>query len=74
MTRIGRMYLTLPLYKAFVATPDGPGLCRSGLRHAKPGYHPMTQRAVEGIIKKAKKQQAQKSASSSVRADGNSRT
>ncbi|MGA9829104.1 MAG: M1 family metallopeptidase [Rhodanobacteraceae bacterium] len=59
MTRIGRLYLTLPLYKAFVKTPDGLAYAEAVYAHAKPGYHPMTQRAVDGIIKKAKKTQAQ---------------
>ncbi len=55
MTRIGRLYLTTPLYKAFVKTPDGLAYAEQVYAKAKDGYHPMTQQAVEGIIAKAKK-------------------
>ncbi|MFC5742498.1 M1 family metallopeptidase [Dyella tabacisoli] len=54
MTRIGRLYLTTPLYKAFVKTPAGLAYAEQVYAKAKPGYHPMTQAAVEGIIAKAK--------------------
>lgn len=55
MTRIGRLYLTLPLYKAFAATPDGLAFAQKVYAKAKSGYHPMTQAAVEKIFAKAKK-------------------
>ncbi|MEO7063587.1 MAG: M1 family metallopeptidase [Dokdonella sp.] len=55
MTRIGRLYLTLPLYKAFAATPDGLVFAQKVYATAKLGYHPMTQAAVEKIFAKAKK-------------------
>ena len=54
MTRIGRLYLTVPLYKAFVKTPDGMAYAEQAYARAKTNYHPMTQQAVEGIIAKAK--------------------
>ncbi|MEO7067997.1 MAG: M1 family metallopeptidase [Rhodanobacter sp.] len=54
MVRIGRMYLTTPLYKAFVKTPEGLAYAEQVYSKAKPGYHPMTQKAVEAIIAKAK--------------------
>ena len=55
MTRIGRMYLTVPLYKALIATPDGLAFAEQVYAKAKPGYHPLTQQAVEGLLDKAKK-------------------
>ena len=55
MTRIGRLYLTLPLYKAFAATPDGLAFAEKVYAKAKSGYHPMTQAAVEKVFAKAKK-------------------
>ncbi|MGA7296145.1 MAG: M1 family metallopeptidase [Rhodanobacteraceae bacterium] len=55
MTRIGRLYLTMPLYKALVKTPNGLAFAEKVYAKAKPGYHPMTQRAVESVIASAKK-------------------
>jgi leukotriene-A4 hydrolase len=54
MTRIGRIYLTTPLYKAFVKTPEGLAYAEQVYAKAKAGYHPLTQQVVEGIIAKAK--------------------
>ncbi|MFC5436573.1 M1 family metallopeptidase [Rhodanobacter umsongensis] len=54
MVRIGRLYLTTPLYKAFVKTPEGLAYAEQVYAKARPGYHPMTQQAVEGILAKAK--------------------
>ncbi|WP_266160354.1 M1 family metallopeptidase, partial [Dyella silvatica] len=55
MTRIGRLYLTTPLYKAFVKTPAGLAYAKQVYAKAKAGYHPMTQQAVQKIIDNAKK-------------------
>jgi len=55
MVRIGRLYLTTPLYKALVKTPEGLAFAEQVYAKAKPGYHPLTQQAVEGIIAKAKR-------------------
>jgi aminopeptidase N len=55
MTRIGRLYLTTPLYKAFVKTPAGLAYAEQVYAKAKAGYHPMTQEVVQKIIDKAKK-------------------
>ena len=57
MTRIGRMYLTVPLYKALVGTPGGLAYAEQVYAKAKPGYHPLTQQVVEDLIAKAKKAQ-----------------
>jgi aminopeptidase N len=55
MTRIGRLYLTLPLYQAFVKTPDGLAYAEQVYARARSGYHPLTQDAVEAVFAKAKK-------------------
>ncbi|HZX71887.1 MAG TPA: leukotriene A4 hydrolase C-terminal domain-containing protein, partial [Rhodanobacter sp.] len=54
MIRIGRIYLTTPLYKALVKTPEGLAYAEQVYAKARPGYHPLTQHVVEGIIAKAK--------------------
>ncbi len=55
MSRIGRLYLTMPLYKAFAKTPEGLAYAEQVYVKAKPGYHPMTQQAVEAVFAKARK-------------------
>jgi aminopeptidase N len=55
MTRIGRLYLTLPLYRAFSKTPDGLAFAEQVYAKAKSGYHPLTQQAVEALFAKAAK-------------------
>ncbi|GAB2537501.1 M1 family metallopeptidase [Rhodanobacter koreensis] len=55
MTRIGRLYLTLPLYQALVKTPQGLDYAEQVYAKAKSGYHPLTQQAVETLFGKAKK-------------------
>jgi aminopeptidase N len=55
MMRIGRLYLTLPLYQALVTTPEGLTYAEKVYAKAKPGYHPLTQQAVEAIFAKAHK-------------------
>jgi hypothetical protein len=54
MTRIGRIYLTTPLYKALVKTPEGLAFAEQVYAKARAGYHPLTQQVVEGILAKAK--------------------
>ncbi|MGH8183764.1 MAG: M1 family metallopeptidase [Rhodanobacteraceae bacterium] len=49
-TRIGRLYLTMPVYKAFVATPEGFAYAERVYAKAKGGYHPLTQMAVERLF------------------------
>ena len=58
MRRIGRLYLTTPLYKAFAKTPAGLAYARQVYARAMDGYHPMTQKAVEAIFAKAKEANA----------------
>ena len=57
MTRIGRLYLTMPLYAAFAKTPDGLAYAEQVYAKAKAGYHPLTQQAVEALFAKAKAKQ-----------------
>lgn len=53
MSRIGRMYLTVPVYKAFAQSPEGLAYAEKVYAKAKPGYHPMTQRVVEHVLGEA---------------------
>ena len=55
MTRIGRLYLTMPLYRALSKTPDGLAFAQQVYAKAKSGYHPLTQQAVEALFAKAGK-------------------
>jgi aminopeptidase N len=51
MTRIGRIYLTLPLYKALASTPAGLAYAKGVYAAAKAGYHPLTQQAIERVLR-----------------------
>ncbi|HEX5961506.1 MAG TPA: M1 family metallopeptidase [Rhodanobacteraceae bacterium] len=53
-TRIGRLYLTMPIYKAFVATPEGFAYAEQLYAKAKDGYHPLTRMAVERLFAKTR--------------------
>ncbi len=53
MTRIGRIYLTLPVYGAFAKTPDGLAFAEATYAKAKDGYHPLTQAAIKTVFDKA---------------------
>jgi leukotriene-A4 hydrolase len=53
MTRIGRLYLTMPVYAALSKTPDGLAFAEQVYGKAKNGYHPLTQQAVEALFAKA---------------------
>jgi aminopeptidase N len=48
---IGRRKLVAPLYDDLMKTPQGAGLARSIYARARPGYHPITQTAVDAIVK-----------------------
>jgi aminopeptidase N len=54
MARIGRLYLTMPVYKAFCATPEGFAYAEKVYAKAKDGYHPLTQMAVERLFAKTR--------------------
>jgi aminopeptidase N len=53
MTRIGRIYLMLPVYSAFAKTPDGLAFAEQVYAKAKDGYHPLTRMAIERVFAKA---------------------
>jgi aminopeptidase N len=53
-TRIGRMYLTLPIYKALVKTPAGFAYAEQVYAKGKAGYHPLTRMAIEKVFAKAR--------------------
>ncbi len=54
MTRIGRLYLTMPVYVALSKTPEGLAFAEQVYAKAKDGYHPLTQQAVQALFAKAK--------------------
>lgn len=54
MTRIGRQYLTLPVYTAFAATAAGLAHAEAAYLEAKPSYHPITQAGIERVLNKAR--------------------
>ncbi len=54
VTRIGRLYLTMPVYKAFVATPEGLAYAEQVYAGAKDGYHPLTRMAVERLFERTR--------------------
>jgi len=58
MTRIGRLYLTMPVYKALVQTPEGFAYAEKVYAKAKDGYHPLTQMAVERLFAKTRASEA----------------
>jgi len=58
MTRIGRLYLTMPVYKALVQTPEGFAYAEEVYAKAKDGYHPLTQMAVERLFAKTRASEA----------------
>ncbi|HET7561506.1 MAG TPA: M1 family metallopeptidase [Rhodanobacteraceae bacterium] len=53
-TRIGRLYLTIPIYKALVKTPEGFAFAEQVYAKAKDGYHPLTRMAVEKLFAKTR--------------------
>ena len=58
ITRIGRLYLTMPVYKAFCATQEGFAYAEKAYAKAKDGYHPLTRMAVERLFEKTRAAQA----------------
>ena len=50
LTRVGRMKLVLPVYKALVSTDAGRAFAVQVFETAKPGYHPITIAAVQKIL------------------------
>jgi aminopeptidase N len=55
MRRIGRLYLTMPLYRALTQVPGGLAYAKKVYAKAKAGYHPLTRRAVESLFAQSAK-------------------
>ena len=51
MISIGRRKLIVPLYRDLTATPEGKSLAKQIYTKARPGYHPMAQGTVDGLLK-----------------------
>lgn len=47
---IGRMLLIVPVYEALVKTEAGRGLAQRIYDEARPGYHPIAQDAIAGVL------------------------
>ncbi|HEX5353875.1 MAG TPA: M1 family metallopeptidase [Rhodanobacteraceae bacterium] len=54
VTRIGRLYLSMPIYKAFAQTPEGFAFVEQVYAKARDGYHPLTRMAVEKLFEKTR--------------------
>ncbi len=52
LTTIGRRKFVKPLYEELIKTPDGKKRADEIYAKARPGYHPITQATVDGILKK----------------------
>ena len=52
LTRVGRMKYLRPLYTALGASSETQALGRDIFAGARPGYHPLSRRAVEAILEK----------------------
>lgn len=50
LTRVGRMKLVLPVYKALAATESGHTFATDVFTTARPNYHPITTAAVQKIL------------------------
>ncbi|MDE3140727.1 MAG: M1 family metallopeptidase [Pseudomonadota bacterium] len=53
MLRIGRMKLTLPVYRAFASTPAGLAYAETAYAAHQAEYHPLTRQAIEKVLRKA---------------------
>jgi leukotriene-A4 hydrolase len=51
LTSVGRMKYLRPLYREMVKTPEGRQWAERIYEKARPGYHPIAQRLVDGILK-----------------------
>lgn len=47
---IGRLKLIKPLYQQLLSTKEGAKFARRVFAKARPGYHPMAQRTIDGIV------------------------
>jgi aminopeptidase N len=54
MIRIGRRKLILPLYRDLAATAEGRKMAERIYKTARPGYHPLSQAAIDEVLSTAK--------------------
>lgn len=47
----GRMWHIIPLYKAYMTSPEGKKTARDIYKEARPNYHPMTYQAIDKLLK-----------------------
>ena len=50
LMEIGRQKLIVPLYKALAKTPEGKAKALDIYKAARPGYHPIAQATVDGVL------------------------
>ena len=55
LTTIGRRKFVRPLYEELVKTPEGAARAKTIYQKARPGYHPITQATVDGIVNRENK-------------------
>jgi len=51
LVEVGRRKFVKPLYEALMAAPGGAARAKRIYQKARPGYHPITQMTVDGIVK-----------------------
>ena len=51
LTQIGRRKLIKPLYEELLKTPEGRKRAEAIYAKARPGYHPITQAAIDAVMK-----------------------
>ena len=51
LVEVGRRKFVKPLFEELVKTPDGKQRALAIYKKARPGYHPITQQTVDGILK-----------------------
>lgn len=54
LVTVGRRKYVKPLYEELVKTPEGRARAAAIYKKARPGYHPITVRTVDGIVSAAK--------------------
>ena len=54
LVSVGRRKYVKPLYEELVKTPEGASRAAAIYKKARPGYHPITVRTVDGIVGTAK--------------------
>lgn len=52
LVEIGRRKLMRPLYEELMRTPTGAEFARRVYQRARPGYHPLAQRTIDGIVQR----------------------